>query len=106
MEVVLTILKVYFICTVLLMLIYAVRHAVFSYNRMFGRQRMYYSDIYDSDMPTVSILIPMHNEEKVLSYVLDSLLNCTYDRDRLEIIPINDNSSDRTAELLEEYRCV
>ena len=40
MEVVLTILKVYFICTVLLMLIYAVRHAVFSYNRMFGRQRM------------------------------------------------------------------
>ena len=103
MEVVLTILKVYFICTVLLMLIYAVRHAVFSYNRMFGRQRMYYSDIYDSDMPTVSILIPMHNEEKVLSYVLDSLLNCTYDRDRLEIIPINDNSSDRTAELLEEY---
>lgn len=29
MEVVLTILKVYFICTVLLMLIYAVRHAVF-----------------------------------------------------------------------------
>ncbi len=33
--------------------------------------------------------------------VLDSLLECRYDRDSLEIIPINDNSSDATAELLE-----
>ena len=103
MEMVLTILKVYFVCTVILMMVYAVRHAIFSYNRMFGRQRMYYSDIFDSDMPSITVLIPMHNEEKVLTYVLDALLACNYDRDRLEIIPINDNSSDRTAELLEEY---
>lgn len=103
MEMVLTILKVYFVCTVILMMVYAVRHAIFSYNRMFGRQRMYYSDIFDSDMPSITVLIPMHNEEKVLTYVLDALLACNYDRDRLEIIPINDNSSDRTAEMLEEY---
>lgn len=45
----------------------------------------------------------MHNEELVLANVLNSLLECDYDRDRLEIIPINDNSTDRTKELLEEY---
>lgn len=45
----------------------------------------------------------MHNEEQVLRNVLDSLLECEYDRDRLEIISINDNSADRTRELLEEY---
>ena len=39
------------------MLLYAVRHAIFSYNRMFARQRMYYSDIYDSQMPFVTVLI-------------------------------------------------
>lgn len=54
-------------------------------------------------MKSISVLIPMHNEEQVLSNVLDSLLQCEYDRDRLEIIPINDNSTDRTREMLDEY---
>ena len=97
------ILKGYFIFTVIIMLVYAVRHLLFAYNRMFARQKMYYNDIYSSRMPKVSVLIPMHNEEQVLQYVLEALLQCDYDRDRLEIIPINDNSTDRTKELLEEY---
>lgn len=97
------ILKGYLIFTVILMIVYAIRHLLFAYNRTFGRQKLYYNDIYSSRMPKISVLIPMHNEEQVLHYVLDSLLNCDYDRDRLEIIPINDNSTDRTKELLEEY---
>lgn len=100
---IITVLKAYFVFIVILMLVYAVRHALFSYNRIFGRQRMYFSDIYDSELPFVTVLIPMHNEEQVLQYVLDSLLECNYDRDRLEIIPINDNSTDATAEMLDEY---
>ena len=88
------ILKGYFIFTVIIMLVYAVRHLLFAYNRMFARQKMYYNDIYSSRMPKVSVLIPMHNEEQVLQYVLEALLQCDYDRDRLEIIPINDNSTD------------
>ena len=97
------ILKGYLIFTIILMIVYAVRHLLFAYNRTFGRQKLYYNDIYSSRMPKISVLIPMHNEEQVLHYVLDSLLKCDYDRDRLEIIPINDNSTDRTKELLEEY---
>lgn len=101
--VVIAILKAYFIFVVALMCIYAIRHMLFSYNRMYGQQRMYYSDIYDSELPKLSVLIPMHNEEKVLNYVLDALLVCKYDRDKLEIIPINDHSSDATARMLDEY---
>lgn len=97
------ILKGYLIFTIILMIVYAIRHLLFAYNRTFGRQKLYYNDIYSSRMPKISVLIPMHNEEQVLHYVLDSLLKCDYDRDRLEIIPINDNSTDRTKELLEEY---
>lgn len=96
-------LKIYFVLIIIIICLYAVRHAVFTYNRIFGRQRMYYSDILTSELPFVSVLIPMHNEEKVLQYVLDALIECNYDRDRLEIIPINDNSTDNTAKLLDEY---
>lgn len=91
------------IILIFVVLMYVIRHFLFAMNRLAGRQRLYYNDIYTSKMKSISVLIPMHNEEQVLSYVLDSLLECDYDRDRLEIIPINDNSSDRTNELLEEY---
>ena len=94
----------YFVLNVIIMIVYAVRHFIFSYNRIFGRQRMYYNDIYDSELPFVSVLVPMHNEEQVLKYALDALLESNYDPDLLEIIPINDNSTDATAELLEQYK--
>lgn len=103
MEMVVTIIKGYMIFLIVLIVIYVVRHFVFALNRMAGRQRLYYNDIYSSDMKSITVVIPMHNEEQVLSYVLDSLLACDYDRDRLEIIPVNDNSTDRTKELLDEY---
>lgn len=101
---VINILKIYFVLIVALMIAYTIRHFIFSYNRIFGRQRMYYGDIYDSEMPFVSVLIPMHNEEQVLEYVLDALLECNYEKDRFEIIPINDNSTDATAEMLNQYQ--
>lgn len=98
-----TILKGYMIFVIIVMLVYTVRHFLFAINRLLGRQRLYYNDIYFSEMKSITVLIPMHNEEQVLSYVLDALLECDYDRDKLEIIPINDNSTDRTRELLDEY---
>ena len=93
-----------YICFVIIvMLLYTIRHFLFTVVRLLGRQRLYYNDIVSSRMKSISVLIPMHNEEQVLDNVLSSLLECDYDRDRLEIIPINDNSSDRTKEMLDEY---
>lgn len=100
---VIAILKGYMVFMFLVMIVYTVRHFIFSQNRLMGRQRLYYSDIYSSRMKSISVLIPMHNEEQVLNNVLDTLLECDYDRDRLEIIPINDNSTDRTKEMLDQY---
>lgn len=97
------ILKGYFIFIIVLMLIYAVRHAIFAYHRIYRKQRIYYGSIQDSELPSVSVLIPMYNEEQVLEYVLDALLNCDYPKDLLEIIPINDSSTDNTKEMLDSY---
>ena len=95
---VVAIMKGYIIFVIILMLLYTARHFYFTIVRLLGRQRLYYNDILTDRMKSISVLIPMHNEEQVLSNVLDSLLKCEYDRDRLEIIPINDNSTDRTRE--------
>jgi len=92
------------IIVIVIMSIYAIRHLSFTMNRTLGEQRIYYQDILDSDLPFVSIMIPMHNEELVATQVLDALLRCDYPRNRMEIIAINDHSTDKTAEILERYR--
>ena len=100
---VMKIMQGYIIFVIIVMLLYTVRHFFFTIVRLLGRQRLYYNDIVTSRMKHISVLIPMHNEEKVLDTVLTALLECDYDADRLEIIPINDNSTDKTREMLDEY---
>ena len=103
MEMAILIMKLYLLFTILVMMLYACRHFIFTINRLFGKQRMYYQDIVDSDLHTVSVLIPMHNEEKVAGNILDLLVKADYDQSKLEIIPIDDCSSDRTWEILKQY---
>lgn len=50
--------------------------------------------------PLVSIMVPAHNEGKVIVQTVEALLRFDYPHDRYEIIVINDNSSDDSAELL------
>ncbi|OBR64746.1 glycosyl transferase family 2 [Paenibacillus oryzae] len=52
------------------------------------------------EVPFVSIMVPAHNEGKVITKTVESLLELDYPHDRYEIIVINDNSSDNSAELL------
>ena len=55
------------------------------------------------DFPMVSILIPAHNEEKVIARTLGAMLKMDYPRDRLEILIINDGSSDSTGEIVGRF---
>jgi cellulose synthase/poly-beta-1,6-N-acetylglucosamine synthase-like glycosyltransferase len=103
MGLVIFILKIYIIFEVVIMLIYMMRHFIFTMNRVMGEQRMYYQDIVDTDLPTVSILIPMHNEVKVARHILDLLVSASYPEDKLEIIPINDHSTDKTKKIIDDY---
>ncbi|MBD3168318.1 MAG: glycosyltransferase [candidate division Zixibacteria bacterium] len=85
------------------MIVYTIRHFVFTLNRISGEQRIYYQDIVDSDLPRVSVIVPMHNEEKVASYILAQLTKADYPRDRFEIIPIDDHSEDQTGAIIDKY---
>lgn len=52
------------------------------------------------EYPFVSIMVPAHNEAVVIGKTVESLLALDYPHDRYEIIVINDNSSDNSADLL------
>lgn len=56
------------------------------------------------ELPKVSILIPAHNEEIVIERTIKAMLKLKYPKDKLEVVIINDNSSDRTGEIIERYR--
>ncbi len=55
------------------------------------------------DYPPVSILIPAHNEEIVMAATLDAMLALDYPKDKMEVIVINDGSTDSTKEIIESY---
>ena len=55
------------------------------------------------DYPTCSILIPAHNEEMVIGNTIESMLKIVYPEDKLQIIVINDGSTDSTKKIIESY---
>lgn len=56
------------------------------------------------EYPMVSILVPAHNEELVITRTVRALLDFDYPKDKFEVIVINDNSSDNSRERLEEIQ--
>ncbi len=55
-------------------------------------------------IPSISIIVAAHNEEKFIGRCLRSLLNQNYNHSEYEIIVINDGSDDRTAYALELFK--
>lgn len=54
-------------------------------------------------LPTISVIIPVYNEEKYIETCLDSLFNQVYPQDRLEIIVIDNNSTDSSKRIILRY---
>ena len=85
----------------LLMAAYAVRHYVFSLNRLFGQQRHPYSSIVAAPWPRVTVIVAAHNEEDVIEGCLENLMLVDYPADRMRVVPLNDRSTDRTREIVD-----
>ena len=55
------------------------------------------------ELPFASIIMAVHNEEKVISEKIQSIYNTGYSRDRFELLVGSDGSSDKTNDILEEF---
>jgi cellulose synthase/poly-beta-1,6-N-acetylglucosamine synthase-like glycosyltransferase len=102
-----TILEILFLVTVILiwfMIGYQFLFSVYGYiNFIKSMKEKKQMDMESYDYPTCTILIPAHNEEKVIANTIEAMLNLKYPKDKYKIMVINDGSKDATKEIIESY---
>lgn len=62
-----------------------------------------YPKIKQEELPTITVLVAARNEEKNILDCLESLDKLIYPKEKLEIIIINDHSTDRTGEIISSF---
>ena len=73
------------------------------YYRRTRRRKTPGPQVADADLPAISLLVPCHNEERVIAHTIRALQALEYPADKLEILIIDDGSTDRTAEVVREF---
>ncbi|MEM3696642.1 MAG: glycosyltransferase [Candidatus Bathyarchaeia archaeon] len=53
--------------------------------------------------PKISVIVPVKNGAAYIKELLDSLMQIDYDKDKLEIIVVDGNSTDNTREIVSQY---
>jgi cellulose synthase/poly-beta-1,6-N-acetylglucosamine synthase-like glycosyltransferase len=98
------VLEAVFLFSTGLMIAYLVRHYVFTL-AVLRRNKKARSNfaVGAKYKPTVSILIPARDEEQVIGRLLQRMTKLTYPHDKLQVITIDDASSDRTRQIAEEF---
>ncbi len=54
-------------------------------------------------LPSAAVLIPAHNEEKLIRLKLENIAKVAYPKDKLEIVVVNDSSADGTVDEVNRY---
>ncbi len=89
--------------TLSVLMLYAIRHYWMGISRLKLSHPKDFNELVGFVMPNITVMVPMHNEEKVAADVLQALVDCDYDWTRLQIIAINDRSTDGTRAIIDEY---
>ncbi len=55
------------------------------------------------ELPSITILCPAYNEENCLEEKITSYLNLNYDKNKIRMIVISDDSTDKTNEIVRKY---
>lgn len=55
-------------------------------------------------LPKVSVIVPVYNAQRTIAECIDSLLRLDYPKENLELILVNNASTDKTGDILNRYR--
>ena len=98
------VLNLFFILLALFMSAYLARHYIFTLTALYHQKGQPNHTPQDTAyQPTVSVLIPARNEEKVIGRILQRMTELTYPEEKLDVIVIDDASTDRTGKIVEEF---
>ncbi|MCW4046921.1 MAG: glycosyltransferase family 2 protein [Candidatus Bathyarchaeota archaeon] len=98
-------LEIIFLFCTLLIVTYLVRHYIFTVavlrkDKKTAKPKAVLAVNYE---PTVSILIPARDEELVVGRLLQRMTQLTYPHDKMQVVVIDDASSDSTGQIAEEF---
>ena len=79
-----------FALTTLVTALFVLRQLFLSLFMLFTNRRSAYAELELSEWPTVTILIPAHNEEKVIGGCLEAMSKIDYPVERITFMVIND----------------
>jgi cellulose synthase/poly-beta-1,6-N-acetylglucosamine synthase-like glycosyltransferase len=91
------------VTTTLLALMVLVRQVLVTLLFHFGRRGTSGLLASDGNLPRVTVIVPAHNEERVLYGCLECLTRMDYPPDRYEVIVINDRSRDGTGAIADDF---
>lgn len=57
----------------------------------------------ENDYPSVTIMVPVFNEQNTVDKTIQSLLNLNYPKEKLKIMIVDDGSKDNTWEIVKKY---
>jgi cellulose synthase/poly-beta-1,6-N-acetylglucosamine synthase-like glycosyltransferase len=98
------ILNIVFILLVIIMLAYLIRHYIFTIVALYyHHEQSHHTSQRMIHQPSVSVLIPAHDEERVIGRILQRMTELTYPKDKLQIIVIDDASTDGTSEIADKF---
>jgi len=89
------ILEAIFIVFSMIIFLYVIRHLIFTLVVLCKKQQKK-QDLRGCYYPSVTVLIPARNEEKVIGRILRRMTELTYPKEKLQVIVIDDGSEDKT----------
>ena len=93
------ILNFFFICSAVILSFYIIRHYIFTLAVLRASKRPRIPLTADGYEPSVTILIPAHNEEKVIGRLLKKISELSYPKSKLQVIIVDDASTDKTGQI-------
>jgi cellulose synthase/poly-beta-1,6-N-acetylglucosamine synthase-like glycosyltransferase len=95
--------RLVFFAVASVMLVYLLRHYVFTAIALIYGMHSKSAFKRSKWEPSVSVVVPAHNEEAVIGRLLEIVAKFTYAKNKLQVVVVDDVSVDQTGEIIDDF---